>query len=177
MRRVAAAAGMFVVVIGTAIVFTQGGFRNISEQLTGFKEFPVISTTGHGEFRARISNDESSISWELSYAELEGTITQAHIHFGPPNTAIMGNISVFLCTNVGGGTPGTQACPVSPATINGVFTADNVLGPLAQGIEANNLAELIDAIRAGQTYVNVHSTKWPAGEIRSQINHKGDVHE
>jgi hypothetical protein len=30
--------------------------------------------------------------------------------------------------------------------------------------------ELIKAIRAGATYVNVHSTTWPGGEIRSQIN-------
>jgi len=31
-------------------------------------------------------------------------------------------------------------------------------------------AELIAAIRAGATYVNVHSTRWPGGEIRSQID-------
>ena len=30
--------------------------------------------------------------------------------------------------------------------------------------------ELLRAIRAGATYVNVHSTRWPGGEIRSQID-------
>jgi hypothetical protein len=176
MKRVAVAM-MLVLAVGTGVVFTQGGFKDITERLTGYKEFPVISTTGHGEFRARISNDESSISWELSYADLEGAIQQAHIHFGPPNSAIAGNISVFFCTNLGNGPVGTQTCPASPATISGVITAANVIGPMAQGIEPMAFGELIDAIRAGTTYVNVHSTKWPAGEIRSQITHEGGVND
>jgi hypothetical protein len=171
MKRVAVAAAMLVLVMGTGIVFTQGGFKNITEQLTGFKEVPVISTTGHGEFRARIANDESSIAWELSYAGLEGAVQQSHIHFGPPNNT--GNISVFFCTNLGNGPAGTQSCPAPPATISGVITATDVIGPATQGIEAGALAELIDAIRAGRTYVNVHSAKWPAGEIRSQIEQHG----
>jgi hypothetical protein len=54
-----------------------------------------------------------------------------------------------------------------------VITATNVIGPLLQGIEAGALSELLDGLRAGKTYVNVHSTKWPAGEIRSQITHEG----
>jgi CHRD domain len=171
MKRVAAVAAMLVIVLGTGIAFTQGGFKNITEQLTGFKEVPVISTTGHGEFRARISDDETEISWELSYADLEGTVQQAHIHFGPPNNT--GNISVFFCTNLGNGPAGTQLCPPPPATISGVITAANVIGPAGQGIEAGALSELIAAIRDGKTYANVHSSKWPAGEIRSQITHEG----
>ena len=177
MKRVASAAAILVFVIGTGIVYTEGGFRNIKERLTGFKEFPTISTTGGGEFRARISRDDSQIWWELSYADLEGDIQQAHIHFGPRNTAISGNISVFLCTNLGNGPTGTQLCPVPPATISGVITDDSVLGPAAQGIDPSALSEFIDAIRAGKTYVNVHSTKWPAGEIRSQIDENGDHHD
>ena len=175
MKRVAAAAAMLVLVTGTGIVFTQGGFKNITEQLTGFKEVPVISTTGHGEFRARIANDDSSISWELSYADLEGAVLQAHIHFGPPNNT--GNISVFFCTNLGNGPVGTQPCPAAPATISGTITAADVVGPVGQGIEAGALSELIAAIRDGKTYANVHSTKWTAGEIRSQITHQGGVND
>jgi hypothetical protein len=78
---------------------------------------------------------------------------------------------VFLCTNLGNGPAGTQACPASPATISGVITAADVIGPTAQGIEAGALDELIAAIRAGLTYVNIHTSTWPAGEIRSQITH------
>ena len=52
-----------------------------------------------------------------------------------------------------------------------------MIGPVGQGIEAGALSELIDAIRDGKTYANVHSSKWPAGEIRSQITHEGGVHD
>jgi hypothetical protein len=52
-----------------------------------------------------------------------------------------------------------------------VAVAADVIGPTAQGIEPGALRELIAAIRAGKTYVNVHTTKWTAGEIRSQITH------
>jgi hypothetical protein len=175
MKRVAALATMIVLVMGTGIVFTQGGFKRISEQLTGLKEVPVISSTGQGEFHARISNDESQIEWELSYADLEGAISQSHIHFGPPNNT--GGISVFFCTNLANGPAGTQLCPPPPATISGVITAADVIGPVAQGIEAGALSELIAAIRDGKTYVNIHTAKWPAGEIRSQITHEGGVHD
>jgi hypothetical protein len=175
MNRVAAAATITVLVLGSGIVFTQGGFKQISEQLTGLKEVPVISSTGQGEFHARISNDESEIVWELSYADLEGAIQQSHIHFGPPNNT--GGISVFFCTNLGNGPAGTPLCPPPPATISGVITAADVIGPAGQGIEAGALSELITAMRDGKTYVNIHTAKWPAGEIRSQITHEGGVHD
>ena len=48
-----------------------------------------------------------------------------------------------------------------------------------QGIEPGNLAEILAAMRAGHAYANVHSTKWPGGEIRAQIDndgHGGDHH-
>jgi hypothetical protein len=110
----------------------------------------------------------------LSYADLEGAVQQSDIHFGPPNNT--GGISVFLCTNLGNGPAGTQLCPPAPATISGLATAVDVIGPVGQGIEAGALAELVDAIRDGKTYVNVHTAKWPAGEIRSQITHEGGIH-
>jgi hypothetical protein len=169
-----AASAALVAILATGIVFTQGGFKLVSEQLSGLKEVPVISTTGQGEFHARISRDGSEIEWELSYADLEGAVQQSHIHFGPPNNT--GGISVFLCTNLGNGPAGTQLCPPAPATISGLATSVNVIGPVGQGIEAGALAELVDAIRDGKTYVNVHTVKWPAGEIRSQITHEGGLH-
>jgi hypothetical protein len=68
--------------------------------LTGYQETPsAVSTTGVGAFAARISNDESRIDWELTYADLEGAVQQAHVHFG--QKGVVGPISVFLCTNLG----------------------------------------------------------------------------
>jgi len=159
-----------IVLTSAAVAFAQGGFKNISEVLTGYEETPSsVSTTGNGTFTARISNDESRVDWKLSYADLEGAVQQAHIHFG--QKAVTGPITVFLCTNLGNGPAGTQPCPAPPATISGTFTAVDVTNLANErGISAGELDELILAIRAGVTYVNVHSTRWPGGEIRSQIN-------
>ncbi len=49
-----------------------------------------------------------------------------------------------------------------------------MIGPAGQGIEVGNLAEIVAAMRAGHAYANVHSTKWPGGEIRAQLNDKGE---
>jgi len=159
------------VALGAALAFAQGGFKLLSERLSGLDEVPVISTTGHGEFHARISDDDSTIAYELSYVDMEGSVTQAHIHFGPPNNT--GGISVWLCSNLASPPtpPGVQPCPSTAGTISGVITAADVVGPTPQGIEPGALGELIAAIRDGKTYVNVHSTKWPGGEIRAQIEH------
>jgi hypothetical protein len=136
--------------------------------LSGYEETPLtISTTGNGVFRARINNDDSAITYRLSYADLEGTVRQAHIHFG--QAGITGGISVFLCSNLGNGPAGTQACPPSPATVTGTIQSGDVIDLAGQGIEAGAFAELLAAIRAGATYVNVHSSKWPGGEIRGQL--------
>lgn len=173
MRRLIVSIAMVALVSASTVVFAQG-FKRISEFLNGYEEVPSVSTSGNGEFNARISNDESRIDWTLSY-ELEGSVQQAHIHFG--QKGVNGGITVFLCTNLGNGPAGIQACPPAPATISGtIFAADvspNIPATMAarnQGINTGEIGELIKAIRAGATYVNVHSTTWPGGEIRSQIN-------
>jgi hypothetical protein len=53
--------------------------------------------------------------------------------------------------------------------ISGTITAADVIGPTAQGVEAGAFDELVQAIRAGATYVNVHSTLFPGGEVRSGL--------
>ena len=178
MRRVALSIAVVALVSASTVVWAQG-FKKISEFLTGFEEVPAVSTVATGEFKARISGDESQIEWELSYADLEGAVQQAHIHFG--QKGVNGGISVWLCGNptAPGVTPaivppaGTQLCPPPPATISGTATAANVVGPAAQGIAAGEFAELVRAVRAGKTYANVHSSKFPGGEIRSQLGPSG----
>ena len=173
---------MITLVVLSAAVLTYGftqGFKKISEFLSGYEETPsAVSTTGNGTFNARISNDESRIDWELTYNDLEGAVQQAHIHFG--QKSVTGPISVFLCTNLGNGPAGTQPCPAPPATISGTIVAADVTNLANErGISAGELDELISAIRNGATYVNVHSTRWPGGEIRSQIdgNSGHDLHK
>jgi hypothetical protein len=146
------------------------GVGVIRERLSGYEEDPlVVSTTGNGTFVARIDERNQTITYRLSYADLEGTVTQAHIHFG--GKAQSGGIVVFLCANVGTPPAGTQPCPEAPATITGTLTPANIIGPAGQGIEAAAFAEFVAAIRAGLTYANVHSSKWTGGEIRGQLDH------
>ena len=169
MRRLGTSIAVIALVSASAVVLGQG-FKKISEFLTGYEETPsAVSTTGNGTFNARISKDESRIEWELSYADLEGAVQQAHIHFG--QRSVTGPITIFLCTNLGNGPAGTQPCPAPPATISGTITAADVTNLANErGISAGELDEVIAAMRAGATYVNVHSTRWPGGEIRSQID-------
>jgi CHRD domain len=156
-------------VIGViAVAVASGGSGQVREKLTGYEETPLtVSTPGEGTFRVSISQSTDEIAWELSYADLETAVTQAHIHFGA--TAITGGISVFLCTNLGNGPAGTQMCPAQPAEIQGTITPDDVIGPMGQGIATGEFDELIDAMRAGATYANVHTVDRPGGEIRAQI--------
>jgi hypothetical protein len=152
-----------------AVAVATNGARKVDERLTGYAEQPLaLSTTGSGHFQAWFNRSAQEIRYRLSYRNLEGPVTQAHIHFGAPNQ--VGGVSVFLCTNLGNGPAGTQACPAAPATITGTVTPADVIGPTSQGIEPGSMPELIRALRAGEGYVNVHSTRFPAGEIRAQIN-------
>ena len=169
MRRLVTLIAVVALVSVSTLVFAQG-FKRISELLTGYEETPsAVSTTGNGTFNAVISTDASRIDWELSYNDLEGAVQQAHIHFG--QKSVTGPISVFLCTNLGNGPAGTQPCPAPPATISGSIVAADVTNLANErGISAGELDELVKAIRAGATYVNIHSTRWPGGEIRSQID-------
>jgi hypothetical protein len=166
------AVGVLACALVSAVAFAQG-FRNFRELLTGYEEVPSLSTAGNGQFTARIRND-STIDWELSYADLESAVQQAHIHLGQPG--VNGGISVFLCTNLGNGPTGIQLCPAAPATITGTIAITDVspniaatAGARAQGLDTGEMDELIAAMRAGATYVNVHTTVRAGGEIRSQI--------
>jgi hypothetical protein len=145
-----------------------------SARLVGYQEVPAISTVARGTFRAWVDTAANTITWKLTYDGLEGDVTQAHVHFA--QKGVNGGISFFLCTNLANGPAGTQVCPVGPAEITGVVTADLVIGPgptatgAGQGIEPGAFAEIAAAIRNGTAYANVHSSKWPGGEIRGQLH-------
>ncbi|SDP71706.1 CHRD domain-containing protein [Pedococcus dokdonensis] len=142
----------------------------LTERLSGYHETPLaLSTSGQGSIRLRIDPKAGTIAYTVRYANLEGTVTQSHIHFGSPSQT--GGISVFLCSNLGNGPAGTPACPTTnPGEVSGMLDSSDVIGPAAQGITAGQFSELLAAIRADSTYANVHSTLYPAGEIRNQLS-------
>jgi hypothetical protein len=141
-------------------------------RLSGYEEVPALSTPGQGEFRMKIDRKAGTISYELKYDGLESNITQSHIHLG--QAAANGGISVFICTNLGNGPAGTPACPAGTSgAVSGMWTAASVVGPAGQGVAPTEFDELVEAIRAGATYVNVHTVGRPAGEIRGQLDGRG----
>jgi hypothetical protein len=160
----AVALGMVLLVLGIGSYAVAGGGNNDfrGSPLNGYEENPDVSTVASGSFEARLSGDGKSLHYKLSYSGLEGAVTASHVHFGKP--AVNGGVSYFLCNG-----PSTPACPAA-GTVEGDIDAADVIGPTGQGIEVGNFAEILAAMRAGHTYANVHSTKWPGGEIRAQID-------
>jgi hypothetical protein len=163
-------------VSGSLAAHDGGRSTRFETELKPTREVPALSSVASGKFKARIDEANQLITYELSYADLEGSVLQAHIHVG--QTSVNGGISVFLCGNPPTVPPATvpqpPACPAPPATVTGTLSPANIIGPAAQGIApttdaVNEFAELVRAIRNGVTYANVHSSKFPGGEIRGQV--------
>jgi hypothetical protein len=163
------------------------GRKRVSTDLSGYNEVHfiaappalrgAISTNASGTFKALINDDAQFIEYELTYQNLEGTVTQAHIHFGQRHT--VGGIVVWLCETASAPAPDTnpdlRATPECPGpgsgTVTGTIRPDQVLTVAGQGISAGEFGELVRAIRGGATYVNVHSSLFPPGEIRGHLDH------
>jgi hypothetical protein len=161
-RPVAVAIAVLLLGAGDQAVSAQQGPRSFGASLHGFEEVPAVSSTGSGRFAARLVDGGNALEYTLSYDGLEGsTTTGAHIHLG--QAGVNGGVAAFLC---GGAAP---ACPAGGGTVSGVIAAADVIGPAGQGIDPGEFHELLRAMRAGATYVNVHTDKHMGGEIRGQV--------
>jgi CHRD domain len=150
-----------------------GNGKSFSARLNGWEEDPSQVTTGHGSFRLRIENNVWR--FKLRWEDMEGPVAVAHIHIGSRSES--GGVSAWLCG--GGGQPPCEPSPdPTPADgeIEGTIVAANITGPANQGVEPGNVADLLRAVRRGETYTNVHSVpRAPGGEIRGQ-NRRGGGH-
>jgi hypothetical protein len=143
-----------------AVALAGEGDDEFRASLNGYNEVNSKSTIARGSFRAELDN--GVIRYRLSYANLETPALFAHIHFA--QSRVNGGVIAFLC---GGGDK--PACPPTTGTVTGVIDPADIIGPEDQGIEAGSFAEAVRALRAGATYANVHSNRFPGGEIRGQI--------
>jgi hypothetical protein len=185
MKRIMIAATAILAVATTALAFSDEGSRRFREFLNGLKEAPaIVSTTGTGTFQATISKDGTEIYYELAFENLEGDVRQAHIHIGHPQNS--GGIVLWLCDSTANPSPtaNTPECTAdNPANlragkVSGTLTQADVQNVAASGIAAPGAgvdseaewAEVLRLIRAGATYANIHTVKFPPGEIRSQID-------
>lgn len=114
--------------------------------LSGLNEVPPAATRGYGFGSVLLNDTEDTLTADLSFYDLTAGATAAHIH---------------------------QA----PAGVNGPVVFPFVLGPASgqttavapQHVFAVNPAQ-VAALKAGQYYINVHTSVYPGGEIRGQIN-------
>jgi hypothetical protein len=146
--------------------------EEFSARLNGFEE---VGGVGTGQTGAILSNgkgtlsldaDNTHITYKLTYSGLTD-VQQAHIHFGKLHVG--GGIMVFFCSNLGNGPAGTPACPAKGGTVSGTLTAASVVGPVPQNVAAGDFDAVIDALNSNTAYANIHTTRFPAGEIRGQV--------
>jgi uncharacterized protein (DUF1800 family) len=107
-------------------------------------------TKGVGSSTLRLSQDEKSAVMTYSYRNLTGPITSQHIHTDPylnhPSTIIY-DID-------------TPSTPGDGVQVDGSYKwTISAVGTLSQ-------ADIVEIIKQGKAYVNLHTAMYPAGEIR-----------
>jgi hypothetical protein len=163
-----------------ALVFASASAHaeKFSAVFSGFNEVGALNaetgailSEGTGTLDLDLNKSAQTLTFTLTFSGLSAPVTQSHIHFGKIHTP--GGIVVFFCTNLGNGPAGTAACPAGGGTVTGTITAAGVLAIPGQNITAGDFDAIADALESNTAYGNIHTTKFPAGEIRGQI-HRGD---
>ena len=134
----------------------------------------AILSPGHATLELRLDRVNQSLSFVLTYSDLSAPVTQAHIHFGKKHMA--GGVMVFFCANLASAPAGTQACPASGGTVTGTLSAANVLAIAGQNVTAGDFQALADALESGTAYANIHTSAFPAGEIRGEVRRGSESH-
>ncbi|HEX2152715.1 MAG TPA: CHRD domain-containing protein [Acidimicrobiia bacterium] len=151
-------AALIGVTAGTASAdghFAQAAF---DAQLSGENEIPAVDSEGSGYASVTLSEDETSLDYRL-YANGLDDITMAHIHVGAADEN--GPVAVFLF--------GPADPPVASDGLlaEGTITEADLIP--TDGVFDGTMGQLVEMIRSGDTYVNVHTTANPSGEIRGQL--------
>lgn len=145
------------VLVITSAAIANAGNRNFVAHLTGDEEVPPVETKAQGQAIFHLSKDGTELQYKLIVANIENVVA-AHIHLGAKG--VNGPVVAFLFGPVspgGGRTDGVLA--------KGTITEADLVGPLS----GQSLSDLVDEMRAGNTYVNVHTDDFPGGEVRGQI--------
>jgi hypothetical protein len=175
-RLIAVAGAIVLITAGIAIAAAS---LNFNSAMSGKQEAPVPrDTQARGNAVYMLSADGTRVEYMLMVANIKN-VFMAHIHMAP--RAAAGPIVVWLYPST---TPNVTA-PLGGGRINGVIAegsidAGDLVGPLA----GHPLSDLVDLMRSGGVYTNVHTNDgdlvlnegpgdFPAGEIRGQIKENG----
>jgi hypothetical protein len=134
--------------------------KTFAVHLTGAQEVPPNNSNAVGQAIFHLRNNGTELHYKLIAANIEN-ITMCHIHLAPAGAN--GPVAVWLYPSA----PPAQLIPgpFNGVLANGIITSANLVGPLA-GME---LSDLIDHLTSGTAYVNLHTSQFPAGEIRGQF--------
>ena len=130
---------------------------NFTASLKGRNEVPPVQSDAAGHVSIKINKDETEIHYKITAANIEN-VRASHFHVAPMGSN--GGVVAFLYSN-----PNQPSGPQNGVLAEGVITA----GDLINSMLGQPLSNLIDEIRAGNVYVNVHTSLYPGGEIRGQL--------
>lgn len=126
------------------ILAQQQTSQTFTARLTGKDEVPPVNTQATGMTKFQLSADGKEINYDLTTTALNGFM-MAHIHKGKA---------------------GENGSPVAPLQMGkGKITSSDLKGPLA----GKQISDLVDLMKNGGAYVNVHTQQNQNGEIRGQI--------
>lgn len=136
--------------------------RNFRASLSGSQEVadPPVETAARGQSTFRLSADGTELHYRVIVANIDN-VNMAHIHLAPAGA----NGPVVAWLYPAGPPPILIEGRTNGILATGVITSESLRGPLLN----QSLDDLVAELRAGNAYVNVHTTQFPAGEIRGQI--------
>jgi len=146
----------------TPITFMAGG--PAAPGLSGLNENPSNGSAASGSAVVTFDPVSHLMTVDVVFAGLTGTTTASHIHccVAPPNNAGVATTTPTFTGFPGGVSAGTYSHTfdmTDPASYNPSFVT-------AHGGVAGAEAFLFAGMSAGQSYLNIHTTFRPGGEIR-----------
>ncbi len=136
-----------------AIAAGKGDFK---AKLSGSEETPAVKTKAGGEAVFHLLKGGKELSYKLTVSNIE-TVTAAHVHMGKKGVEGPPLAGLFADPKKEGSFSGVLA--------EGTLTEKSLMGSLS----GKSINDLVRIINSGDTYVNVHTDKYPNGEIRGQI--------
>lgn len=120
-----------------------------------------VVSSGSGTWTGTLDPNTNILTWTMSFTGLTTNSSASHIHAQAPTTTtanVVLNFATFAGSTIQlGGTSGTAT---------GSINLSSATPATGLTISGDSLRKAMDA---GQAYVNVHSSQYPAGEIRGQI--------
>jgi hypothetical protein len=127
--------------------------EKFNAKLSGQEEVPSVQTTASG--MAWFKPMQDKVWFKLNVTDMQG-VTQAHIHTGKQGENGPPVVTLYKSD--------------TPQPINGKLAYGNITANLLEGpMKGKQISDLATAMSNGSTYVNVHTEKYPNGEIRGQI--------